>query len=381
MATTLSWITWLSWIFAGIYYIVIICSFQSLRVAVAIIQTASSFVADTKRLIFVPVLYFGFAIILSGMFMAGLVCVASIGEITPSSATLQSKDIDWSTSTTWMFWYMCFMYLWVMAFVMAMNEFVIIVTAITWYYSDKEKYDADGIPGDSDVTVGMGWAVRYHAGTLAFGSLVQAIVWAIRIIFEYLAKKMEGASGANGCTKCLVGCIRCCLDCFDRFIRYINRNAYIYTALTGSNYCSSALNSFILIMKNAAKFGFVEGIAGCFMFIAKFFIAIMTTLVSYFLLGAMVEVSDPYAPLFVIFLLSYMVATIFIEIFDTGANTILQCYLLDKEVGLDNDEHIPKALLKFFDDEEVQAAMEKGKIEEANERLIDDDDKKANDMA
>jgi len=88
MATTLSWITWLSWIFAGIYYIVIICSFQSLRVAVAIIQTASSFVADTKRLIFVPVLYFGFAIILSGMFMAGLVCVASIGEITPSSATL-----------------------------------------------------------------------------------------------------------------------------------------------------------------------------------------------------------------------------------------------------------------------------------------------------
>ena len=55
----------------------------------------------------------------------------------------------------------------------------------------------------------------------------------------------------------------------------------------------------------------------------------------------MVEVSDPYAPLLVIFLLSYMIATIFIEIFDTGANTILQCYLLDQEVGLCDGAHIP----------------------------------------
>ena len=36
-ATWLSWITWLSFIFAGIYYCVIACSFQSLRIAVAVI--------------------------------------------------------------------------------------------------------------------------------------------------------------------------------------------------------------------------------------------------------------------------------------------------------------------------------------------------------
>lgn len=94
----------------------------------------------------------------------------------------------------------------------------------------------------------------------------------------------------------------------------------------------------------------------------------------------MVEVSDPYAPLLVIFLLSYMIATIFIEIFDTGANTILQCYLLDQEVGLCDGAHIPKALSKFFDDEEVKAAMEKNKIDEGKESLIDKDEKKANNM-
>ena len=275
---------------------------------------------------------------------------------------------------------MCFGFLWVIAFVMAMNEFVVIVSAITWYYSDKEKPDDDGIPGDSDISVGMWWSIRYHAGTLAAGSLICAIVWAIRIVFEYIAKKMEGASGNNGCTKCLVGCMRCCLACFDRFIRYINMNAYIYCALSGESFCSSALNSFLLILKNAAKFGFVEGIATVFMFIAKFFVAILTTVTSFFVLNAMVKVGSVYAPLFAVFFLSFVIASIFIEIFDTGANTILQCYLLDTTVGLCDDEHIPKSLVKFFTAQEIKEAMEKSKTTEVQQPLINANDKHTNKM-
>jgi len=267
---------------------------------------------------------------------------------------------------------MVFGFCWVLAFIMAMNEFVTIVAAITWYYSDKEIPDDDGIPGDSDVSTGMWWSIRYHGGTLAFGSFILAIIWMIRIIFEYISKKMEDATGENGCTKCLVGCCRCCLACFDRFIRYLNRNAYIYCALSGESFCTSAINSFCLILKNAAKFGFVEGISSCFMFIAKFFISTLTTLISFFVLRAMVKVSSVYAPLFIMFLFSYIVAGIFIEIFDTGANTILQCYILDREVLCD-DEHIPRSLKKFFSDAEVQAAMDKDKTQEVRQNLIEDD--------
>eukprot|EP00806_Schmidingerella_arcuata_P000602 Macronucleus_1543.p1 GENE.Macronucleus_1543~~Macronucleus_1543.p1 ORF type:complete len:274 (+),score=130.80 Macronucleus_1543:1-822(+) len=266
---------------------------------------------------------------------------------------------------------MVFGFCWVLAFIMAMNEFVTIVAAITWYYSDKEIPDDDGIPGDSDVSIGMWWSIRYHGGTLAFGSFILAIVWVIRIIFEYISKKMEDASGNNGCTKCLVSCCRCCLACFDRFIRYLNRNAYIYAALSGEGFCTSAINSFILILKNAAKFGFVEGIAGCFMFIAKFFISTATTLVSFFIMRCMVKVSSPYAPLLIIFIFSYIVSSIFIEIFDTGANTILQCYILDREVLCD-DEHIPRSLRKFFSDAEIQKAMAADKTSDIREPLNQD---------
>ena len=123
-------------------------------------------------------------------------------------------------------------------------------------------------------------------------------------------------------------------------------------ALSGESFCSSALNSFILILKNSAKFAFVEGIADVFMFLAKFFISIATTGLSWLFMGLMADVESPFLPLFVVFLLSYMIASIFIAIFDVSANTILQCYLMDKEIaaqqGLQDPDHIPPTMVNFF---------------------------------
>ena len=85
---------------------------------------------------------------------------------------------------------MYFGILWIIAFLMAANEFVTIVSTCTWYFSRKDIPDDDGIPGDSEVWKGFWWSIRYHAGTLAFGSLLIAIVWLIRSIFEYIGEKV-----------------------------------------------------------------------------------------------------------------------------------------------------------------------------------------------
>jgi len=125
---------------------------------------------------------------------------------------------------------------------------------------------------------------RYHLGTLAFGSLILTIVWFIRAIFEYLAKKMNDATGDNGCTRCLVSCIRCCLDIFEKFIRFINLNAYVYCAISSESFCESAMHSFLLMLKNSAKFFFVEGLVTYLTFMAKVVIASCNTIVCYFLI-------------------------------------------------------------------------------------------------
>ena len=47
----------------------------------------------------------------------------------------------------------------------------------------------------------------------------------------------------------------------------------------------------------------------------------------------MASVEEVFWPLFMIFMLSYLISHTFIAIFDVSANTILQCYLLDKEIA------------------------------------------------
>ena len=180
--------------------------------------------------------------------------------------------------------YMWFGIFWILAFLLSCNEFVIIVSACTWYFSRKDIPDDDGIPGDSEVMKGFIWSIRYHPGSLAFGSFLLAVVWTIRTIFEYVGNSVEKASGENCATRCLIGCVRCCLDCFDRFVRFINQNAYIYMAISNESFCSSALNAFILVLKNAAKFSFVNSIGGVFMLIARVCIAIITTAVCFVIL-------------------------------------------------------------------------------------------------
>ena len=247
--------------------------------------------------------------------------------------------------------YMWFGIFWLIAFLVSCNEFVIIVSTCTWYFSRKDIPDDDGIPGDSEVMKGFIWSIRYHPGSIAFGSFLLALVWIIRALFEYVGNAVEKSTGENACTRCLLGCVRCCLDCFDRFIRFINQNAFIYLAISNENFCSSALNAFILVLKNAAKFSFVNSIGGVFMIIARICISIMTTTVCYFIIGTVDDVNSIFLPMCIIFAFSYIISSIFISVFDASANTILQCYLIDMDIARQSNldpTHVPPTLARFL---------------------------------
>ena len=224
-ATYMLWSAIGSWLAAGIWYIVMACNFQSLRVSIAIIETAADWFADTKRIMAIPFMYFLIGLIIVGVWAACMVSVSSIGDITVEheiDVKSQTKHVDWDKNTWIMVFYMWFGILWIIAYISAMNEFVTIVSTCTWYFSRKDIPDDDGIPGDSDVGKGLWWSIRYHSGTIAFGSLLIAIVWLVKGIFEFVSKRVEEASGENCLVKCFMCCIRCCLDCFDRFMRFIN---------------------------------------------------------------------------------------------------------------------------------------------------------------
>ena len=122
-------------------------------------------------------------------------------------------------------------------------------------------------------------------------------------------------------------------------------------AISSENFCSSAINAFILVLKNAAKFAFVNTIGSVFMTIAKVCISIATTVISYFVLRTVKDVQSPYFPMALIFIFSYGIASVFISVFDVSANTILQCYLIDLDIAKQHNlepTHVPPTLEKFL---------------------------------
>ena len=155
------WVAWVAiafWVIGGLYVLACICWWSSLKVSISIIETAADFVADTKRIILVPTVFFIIMIVTALIWFSAILCVHSIGEISVVDVRTQDKEVIHDNQTTYMIWYMWFGIFWLIAFWVCMNEFVIIVSTCTWYFSRKDLEDDDGIPGDADVNKGFKWA-------------------------------------------------------------------------------------------------------------------------------------------------------------------------------------------------------------------------------
>lgn len=78
--------------------------------------------------------------------------------------------------------YMFFGILWILAFVDYCSRFIVIVSASTYYFNSNPVKE-----GSAEVLLGIKYAYINHAGSIALGSAIIAIVQFIKIVFVYLA--------------------------------------------------------------------------------------------------------------------------------------------------------------------------------------------------
>jgi len=203
------------WVVAFLYMVAIFFLWRSLSISIAIIECASDFVGTQKRSVLVPVFSFIVMLVIFVGWVWGMVCIASVGTISAGGAEgSQARHVIWDENVRGMIWYMFFGFLWLMAFVLACSQFVIIVGVCSWYFSHNSDNE-----GDASFTDGFKWIFQYHLGSLAFGSFIVAVVWLIRIVFETIRKKIEtGDPTQNPAVKCLLCCCSCCLACIDKFV-------------------------------------------------------------------------------------------------------------------------------------------------------------------
>lgn len=117
--------------------------------------------------------------------------------------------IDFRDLSLVRFYYFVFGTLWCNALLQAITTFVVASACCMWYYSHGPAHDLH-LP----VLRSFGRSIRYHLGSLAFGSLLLAIVQFIQFAFEIIKKQIESSGGGNNkIVEYTTNCIRCCLAC------------------------------------------------------------------------------------------------------------------------------------------------------------------------
>lgn len=132
--------------------------------------------------------------------------------------------------------------------------------------------------------------------------------------------------------------------CFERFIEFLNKNAYIQCAIQGKNFCTSAKNAFLLVLRNPVRFAMLGMLGNIFTYLGILIVAAGGTFFGYAMCVYNTELRHslhtPWGPTGACFILSAAVAVIFMSVYSMSIDTILQCFFLDEELAKTNPSYV-----------------------------------------
>uniref|UniRef100_UPI0037E8B31D choline transporter-like protein 2 isoform X1 n=1 Tax=Semicossyphus pulcher TaxID=241346 RepID=UPI0037E8B31D len=229
--------------------------------------------------------------------------------------------------------YNVFLFFWCANFVTALGQMTLAGAFASYYWAFVKPDDMPAFP----VFSALGRSLRYHTGTLAFGSLILSIIQIIRVLLEYLDHKMKGAK--NKCTRFLMCCLKCCFWCLEKFIKFLNRNAYIMVAIYGKNFCTAAKDAFFLLMRNMIRVAVLDKVTDFLLFLGKLLIVGLVGVFAFFFFSGRVKAFENTAPhlhyywvpILTVVIGSYLIAHGFFSVYAMCVDTLFLCFLEDLE--------------------------------------------------
>jgi len=107
-----------------------------------------------------------------------------------------------TAATNWMQVFNVFALLWALFFVSAWEEMAMAGAFAQWYFTrDKDGEGSKEQLASLPLTKSVYRTGRYHLGTLAFGSLIIAAIRFIRMVIEYVQKKLDEYGQDNWAAK------------------------------------------------------------------------------------------------------------------------------------------------------------------------------------
>ncbi|XP_042362815.1 choline transporter-like protein 4 isoform X2 [Plectropomus leopardus] len=259
-------------------------------------------------------------------------------------------------------------FLWCVNFVLALGQCTLAGAFASYYWAFTKPGDIPTFP----LSASFIRTLRYHVGSLAFGALILTLVQLVRIILEYIDHKTRAAQ--NPCARFVLCCMKCCLWCLEKFIKFLNRNAYIMIAIYGKNFCVSAKNAFMLLMRNVIRVVVLDKVTDLLLFFGKLLVVAGVGVLSFFFFsGRILLPGDTFRaetlnyywmPIITVVFGSYLIAHGFFSVYNMCVDTLFLCFLEDLERNdgsLQKPYFMSKNLMKILNKSNKAPKKGKGK--------------------
>jgi len=225
----------------------------------------------------------------------------------------------------------------------------------TWWFDPRPIQNADNATTSCccspPVKDSFLRSVTTSLGSICLGSLIVAIVHALRVMLEQLRSNTRGGrnenNGGGGGHPFLLCILSCLLSLLENVMEYINKWAFIYIGLYGYNYMEAGRLVINLFKQRGWTIIINDNLVGNALNLLVLAIGLLTgflgVIFDYFYGGFFYEETGhatPYLSFTISFLVGVSISSITTSIIKSAVNTIVVCFAEDPDLlELNHPEH------------------------------------------
>ena len=364
---------WLMLVFACFVMVSLLAARKKIKVVVAIVVEATKVFATMPSLMIFPswgvlcqagtYAFFGCGAALL-LTMKPEAFDAAVGLVDSSNQTtldgwarMRQEQSDSTTHLLLAIYF--FGFLWVVQFIQAAAWTTMSGAVAYWYFFRNDKEQQTKIP----ITQSFYRVMRFHVGSIAFGSAIIAICQFVRYCLLYIERHLNKAN--NIVLKLIFRCFMCCLYCLEKSIKFITYYGFVFVALKGDSFCNAAFNTFSFILANPVQVAMNATVTNLLTMVCVFTIPIGSSICVYYYLESNTDVLNPIYPAGATLIVAIFVTTACMNVFECVVTTIFVCCFRDS--NLYKGKHMSANLRHAFG---IPKPPDDGKCEE--DKMVDE---------
>lgn len=347
-------------VFTILLFIIIVSLLERIARAIEIFQEASKAIRQNMLLVVLPFISMGVIFAVAMAWGIATAYIASAGSFSISYLnTTVSYDPESVISEVSVFQdsfsyknlvlaYMLFGLFWILSFVSGVNTMTIAGAVLQWFWHDKVDFGGEGrthIP----ILRSFYTTIRYHLGTVAFASIIMAIVTFVRYLAAYVQRRLQALGKDNRVIRIVFCAVQAFLYCVQRCVEYVTRYSYIYTAMYGEPFCTATKMAFKTMASNIAQIALVTFLGDLIQRFGQILITIIAGLTCWiwidsaeYELGGDLQLYSKVTPIAMSMFLAWFAAAEVLSAYDICVDCLLISFLQNKRMERLKASHIPR---------------------------------------